>query len=49
MAVDFQAYGRPLDLVPEFKYLGRMLTASDNNWTVVVVNLRKARGVVSER
>ena len=26
-----------------FKYLGRILTTSDNNWPAVVANLRKAR------
>ena len=41
--VDFQAYRRPLVEVSEFKYLGRVLTASDDNWPVVVGNLRKAQ------
>ena len=27
-----------------FKYLGRILTATDNDWTAVVRNLGKARG-----
>ena len=43
MAVYFQAYGRPLETVTEFKYLGWVLTASDENWPVVVTNIRKAQ------
>ena len=39
----FEAYGEPIDLVSEFKYLGRILTATDNNWPAVVGNLRKGR------
>ena len=27
----------------EFKYMGRILTATDDNWPAVVGNLRKAR------
>ena len=42
-AATFQAYGRPLEAVASFKYLGRVLTASDYDWTAVVSNLRKAR------
>ena len=41
--VDFQAYGRPLVLVSYFKYLGRVLTAPDDNCPVVVGDLMKAR------
>ena len=37
----FQAYERPLEEVPDFKYLGRVLTASDENFLVVVGNLEK--------
>ena len=40
----FQAYGRPLDLVSDFKYLGRVVTSSDDNCPEVVGNLSKARG-----
>ena len=40
---DFQAYVQPLNLVTSFKYLGRILTASDDDWPVVVGNLRKVR------
>ena len=43
MAVSFQAYRRPLETVTVFKYFGRVLTASDDNWLVVVDKLRKAR------
>ena len=39
----FQAYGRPLVIVTLFKYLGRLLTAVDDNFLVVVGNLRKAQ------
>ena len=39
----FWAYGRPLTIVAAFKYLGRILPSTYNNWTVVVSNLRKAR------
>ena len=42
-AVEFQAYGIPLEAVLEFKYLGRVLTDSDEKCPFVVVNLRKAR------
>ena len=38
----FQDYGRLLVSVSEFNYLGRMLTASDDNWPASVVNLKKA-------
>ena len=42
MAVAFEAYGKPLEMVTEFKYLGRVLTASDDYWLAVVANLRNA-------
>ena len=38
-----QSYGRPLDMVTTFIYLGWVLTKSDNNWLVVVANIQKAR------
>ena len=38
----FQAYRRPLETVTAFKYLVRVLTASDDYWPPVVDNLRKA-------
>ena len=40
---DFEAYGAPIESVPEFKFLGRILTAIDDSWPAVVGNLRKAR------
>ena len=39
----FEAYGPPIESVTEFKYLGRILTATDDNWPAVVGNLGKAR------
>ena len=41
----FEAYGAPIESVMEFKYLGRILTATDNNWPAVVGNLGKARRI----
>ena len=39
----FEAYGVPIKSVSEFKYLGRILTATDDDWPAVVGNLRKER------
>ena len=39
----FKGYGEPIKNVTEFKYLGRVLTAGDEDWTAVVGNLGKAR------
>ena len=39
----FEAYGAPIESVLEFKYLGRILAATDNDWPAVVENLSKAR------
>ena len=39
----FKAYGHPLTMVSSFKYLGSVLSASDDDWPAVVANLRKAR------
>ena len=39
----FEAYGKPIESVTEFKYLGRILTATDDDWPEVVGNLRKVR------
>ena len=39
----FEAYGKLIESVTEFKYLGRILTATDNDWPAVVGNLGKAR------
>ena len=41
----FQAYGRPLETVNYFKYLGWVLTASDDDWPAVVGSLRKSRKI----
>ena len=40
---DFRSYGRSINLVPLFKYLGINITASENDWTVVGRNLRKTQ------
>ena len=39
----FQAYVVPLDNVTEFKYLGRVMTAGDDNWREVAGNVQNAR------
>ena len=39
----FQAYGRRIDSVKEFRYLGRVLTATDDDWPAVARNLHRAR------
>ena len=39
----FHAYGKPMEAVSEFRYLGRLLTATDNDWPAVAGNIRKAR------
>ena len=39
----FVAYWAPIKLVTEFKYLGRILTAIDDDWPAVVGNHRKAK------
>ena len=39
----FQACGRLLELVTSFKYLGSIMTASDDDWPLVVGNLKKFR------
>ena len=36
-------YGRPPAPISYFKYLGRILSASENNWPAVVRNLRQAQ------
>ena len=43
MAASFLFCGRHLEVVTFFIYLGRFLTAYDNNFTVVVNNLRNAQ------
>ena len=39
------AYGRPLEMVWSFKFLGRVLLAADDDWPLVIHNLLKARTV----
>ena len=39
----FHAYGKPMAAVLEFRYLGRMLTATDDDWPAVAGNIWKAR------
>ena len=39
----FEAYGLPIESVTEFKYLGRILTATDDDWPAVVRTLGKSR------
>ena len=38
----FEAYGALIESVTEFKYLGRILAANDDDWPSVVGNLGKA-------
>ena len=40
----FSEYGTPLTEVPSLKYLGRILSSTDNNWPAVEKNLRGERG-----
>ena len=39
----FEVYGKQLQSVPSFQYLGRTLTAGDDDWPAVAGNLGKAR------
>ena len=39
----FEVYGEQLKTVPSFKYLGRILTAGDENWPAVAGNLGTAK------
>ena len=39
----FEAYREPLENVTAFRYLGRVLTAGDDDWLAVVGNFGKAR------
>ena len=38
----FEAYGKPLEMVVTFKYLGRVMTVGDDDWPAVAGNLVKA-------
>ena len=39
----FEAYRKPIETVTQFKYLGRIMTAGDDDWPSVAGNLVKAR------
>ena len=39
----FSAYGQLMETVTEFRYLGRILTAADDDWLAVAGNIKKAR------
>ena len=39
----FPAYGTRIEAVTEFRYLGRVSTATDDDWPAVAGNIRKAR------
>ena len=39
----FKAYRVPIKSVSEFKYLGRILTSTDDDWPAVVGKLGKAK------
>ena len=39
----FSTYGRTLDMVLSFKYLGSLLSAADYDWPEVIQNITKAR------
>ena len=39
----FHAYGTKMRAVTEFKYLGRVLTNTDDDWPAVAGNIRKVR------
>ena len=40
----FHAYGKPMEAVSEFRYLGRLMTATDDDWPAVAGNIKKAQG-----
>ena len=44
---DFSIYRRPLEMVTSFKYLGRVISVTDNDWPAVVNNLAQAKTVWS--
>ena len=39
----FHAYRKLMEEVSEFRYLGRLITATDDDWLAVAGNIRKAR------
>ena len=42
-SVRFTALGEEIENVPSFRYLGRPLSSTDNDWTAILSNLAKAR------
>ena len=43
----FSAYGCPLERVTSFKHLGRVISATDDDWSAVVRNLAREKKVWS--
>ena len=43
----FSAYGHPLEMVTSFRYLGRVILATDNVCLAMVSNLDRAKKVWS--
>ena len=41
--ITFRVYDRPLGTVFSFKYLGRLPTATYDNWTAFIANIQKAK------
>ena len=41
----FEVYGKQIESVPRFTYLGRVMTAGDDDWPAVAGNLEKARKI----
>ena len=41
----FSAYDHPLNMVTYFRYLGRVISAADDNWLAVIQNLAKSQAV----
>ena len=41
----FEVYGKQIQTVPSFKYLGRILTEGDDDWPAVAGNLAKSRKI----
>ena len=41
----FSAYGRPLEMVISFQYMGWVISEADNDWPTVFSNLSQARAV----
>ena len=42
----FEAYGKHLEAVPSFKYLGKILIAGDDDFPAVARNLGKAQKIL---